>query len=208
MLRPLGDRSAEPRPSIMKHLRRSLRLSLAFALAPLSACGVTSPLATEATTSGDTSASDAGAGDTGTGSEPTGEPDAPPPASPDAGATTDEPDTKVAPPCGTGPGCDPSDFGGETCESLGLGDGRLLCDPTTCTIIVALCDGLGTDTPSLGPPCGTGPGCDPSDLGDETCSSLGMGTGVLACDPVTCLFDTSMCSGGGGGGGTGGGTGG
>ncbi|MDD9931981.1 MAG: hypothetical protein OXT09_00180 [Myxococcales bacterium] len=104
-------------------------------------------------------------------------------------------------PCGTGPGCDATDLGGETCRSLGLGEGRLLCDPATCSFEVSLCTGVG-----VAPPCGTGEGCDPANLGGETCGTLGMGEGSLVCDPVTCTFDTSLCSGGlFGTGGTGGG---
>lgn len=174
-------------------------------------CGVTSPLSPtpaggEATTADGAKggANDAATPDADAGNAPTRVEDA-------STSTADSPDASATverPPCGGGAGCDPHDFGGESCESLGLGEGELLCDPTSCTIIVALCKGLGTETPRLGPPCGTGPGCDPADLGDETCATLGMGAGVLACDPVTCMFDTSMCSGGGGGGGTGGGTGG
>jgi len=44
------------------------------------------------------------------------------------------------------------------------------------------------------PPCGNGDSnCDPRNLGGETCAGLGMGNGKLACDPVTCTYDTSMC---------------
>jgi hypothetical protein len=53
----------------------------------------------------------------------------------------------------------------------------------------------GTDTDELKPPCGNGGICDPQDLGGETCPGLGMGDGTLACDPVTCTYDTSMCEG-------------
>jgi len=45
------------------------------------------------------------------------------------------------------------------------------------------------------PPCGNSGSCNPKDLGGETCLGLGMGTGTLACDPVTCTYDTSMCEG-------------
>jgi hypothetical protein len=117
----------------------------------------------------------------------------------DSGIVVVEPDK---PPCGTGPGCDPTDLGGETCESLGAGSGRLLCDSTTCLFELGLCDGLPRDA-SVGRPCGTGPGCEPDDLGGETCTSLGMQSGVLACDPETCQYDTSMCGPGGGTGGAG-----
>ena len=44
------------------------------------------------------------------------------------------------------------------------------------------------------PSCGNGDSnCDPRDLGGETCAGLGMGDGKLACDPVTCTYDTSLC---------------
>jgi hypothetical protein len=56
------------------------------------------------------------------------------------------------------------------------------------------------------PACGsmTKP-CDPNNLGGQTCSSLGAGSGTLLCDPMTCSFDRSMCTGTGtqGGGGLG-----
>jgi hypothetical protein len=47
--------------------------------------------------------------------------------------------------------------------------------------------------------------CDPNNLGGQTCSSLGAGSGTLLCDPMTCSFDRSMCTGTGttGGGGLG-----
>lgn len=46
--------------------------------------------------------------------------------------------------------------------------------------------------------CGDGmisPGeqCDGGNLQNFDCGSLGLGTGTLLCDPVTCTFDTSMC---------------
>jgi hypothetical protein len=66
--------------------------------------------------------------------------------------------------------------------------------------------GIGTN-PGTGP-CGNGGDCDPNDLGGENCNSLNAGRGRLACDPITCTFDLSMCSGGPGtfgGGGTNGG---
>lgn len=53
-----------------------------------------------------------------------------------------------------------------------------------------------TDTDAAG--CGDGaisPGeqCDGADLQGFTCMSLGLNGGTLACDPVMCTFDTSMC---------------
>jgi len=51
-------------------------------------------------------------------------------------------------------------------------------------------------------PCGRAgaQGCDATDLDGHSCQSLGAGSGTLACDPATCVFDLSMCSGTGGGG--------
>jgi hypothetical protein len=53
--------------------------------------------------------------------------------------------------------------------------------------------------------CGMGGSCDPTNLGEETCTSLGylMG-GMLLCDAKTCTFDVSMCLGSGSNTGTGG----
>lgn len=53
--------------------------------------------------------------------------------------------------------------------------------------------------------------CDGEFLHQESCETLGMGSGMLACDPITCSYDTSMCqgpTGGGGGDGSSGGAGG
>ena len=52
--------------------------------------------------------------------------------------------------------------------------------------------------------------CDPGDGQQKaaivmaTCGSLAMGGGMLMCDPKTCQYDTSMCTGNNGGGGAGG----
>lgn len=62
-------------------------------------------------------------------------------------------------------------------------------------------DGSGGGTGSGGgSTCGNGTldateQCDGTNLGGETCESLGEGTGTLACDPVMCTYDTSMCTG-------------
>jgi hypothetical protein len=62
----------------------------------------------------------------------------------------------------------------------------------------------GSDT--SGANCGNGSiddgeQCDGADLQGFTCVDLGMSGGELGCDPVTCTFDASMCTGGGGTGG-------
>jgi hypothetical protein len=179
-----------------------LRLVVHCAFAALAVgCGVASPLAGDLGTEDELPEQNEAARDAGTA-------DAMPPGPGDDTKVGEADDAQDgSPPCGTGVGCDPTDLGGESCASLGLGDGMLLCDPTSCTFVVSLCMGLGTDVPRLGPPCGTGPGCDPADLGDATCESLGLGGGMLSCDPLTCMFDTSMCDRAGGGGGMGGGMG-
>jgi cysteine-rich repeat protein len=87
--------------------------------------------------------------------------------------------------------CDGADLQGFDCVSLGLGPGVLTCDPIACTFDVSMCG------PGVGN-CGDGiiqPGeqCDGADLQGFDCASLGLGGGVLACDPITCTFDTSMC---------------
>jgi hypothetical protein len=46
-------------------------------------------------------------------------------------------------------------------------------------------------------PCGLGPPCDPDDVGGRTCESLGLGSGVVSCNAVTCNLDLSRCGGGG-----------
>jgi hypothetical protein len=104
------------------------------------------------------------------------------------------------PGCGNGavePGeqCDGADLQGFDCALLGLGGGVLACDPVMCTFDTSGCMPIGN--------CGNGvidPGeqCDGADLQGFDCFSLGLGGGVLACDPVMCTFDTSMCMGGGG----------
>jgi hypothetical protein len=53
-------------------------------------------------------------------------------------------------------------------------------------------------TTSGGGTCGDGmisrgEQCDGADLQGLDCADLGMGTGALSCDPMTCSFDTSMC---------------
>jgi hypothetical protein len=47
-------------------------------------------------------------------------------------------------------------------------------------------------------PCGNdqiddGEDCDGDMMGDATCTTLGFAGGVLACDPITCTYETSMC---------------
>ena len=91
-----------------------------------------------------------------------------------------------------GEACDGADLRGQTCESLGLGDGVLACDPDTCQIDTSGCTGEGG--------CGngvidSGESCDGSNLDGKTCETQGFASGDLACNPTTCQFDTSECNG-------------
>ena len=62
-------------------------------------------------------------------------------------------------PCGYGPPCNPRNFGGQSCTSLGLKPGALSCDPNTCFLVLTGCgrttggsagtSGGGTGTPGV-----------------------------------------------------------
>lgn len=90
--------------------------------------------------------------------------------------------------------CDGTNFGGDTCESLGYNGGELFCDPNNCTIILDECTATGR--------CGDGilttpwEDCEGQNLNDATCSSIGFYEGgQLVCDS-SCKFDTTLCEGG------------
>ena len=91
----------------------------------------------------------------------------------------------------TSEACDGADFGGATCESLGLGPGTLACS-SSCTF-----DTNGCAEP---PTCGDGvinqssESCDGGDLGGATCKDVGFLGGTLGCNP-DCTFDASACEG-------------
>ncbi len=73
--------------------------------------------------------------------------------------------------------CDELDFGGETCETLGMGQGELFCTDS-CEIDSSGCFSV---------TCGdgvidSGEDCDEEDLGGEDCEALGFSGGVLGCD--------------------------
>ncbi|RDV37840.1 hypothetical protein DV096_12050 [Bradymonadaceae bacterium TMQ3] len=85
--------------------------------------------------------------------------------------------------------CDGIDLNGETCITQGFDGGTLACN-TSC--------GLDTSACVMNPICGdnavnqTSESCDGSDLGGESCTSLGFGSGTLSC-ANTCDFDTTAC---------------
>lgn len=165
------------------------------------------PGATSQATGADTTAAGTSSGGTtvaldGTSSGGTTRGDSSGEASSSGGATTSGTTTSGGggPACGDssidpGEQCDGADLQGFDCVSLGLGDGTLSCDPLTCTFDTSQCGLVGN--------CGNGvinPGeqCDGADRQGFDCASLGLGGGVLGCDPITCTFDTSMCMPGGG----------
>jgi hypothetical protein len=103
-----------------------------------------------------------------------------------------------APPtCGDGvrnqPGeaCDQGDLGGTTCQAIGYLGGTLAC-ASDCTFDASGCTGS--------PSCGDGlvnrpeEQCDRADLADASCASLGLFTGILACN-ADCTFATAGCTG-------------
>ncbi|WP_230467851.1 hypothetical protein [Lujinxingia vulgaris] len=86
--------------------------------------------------------------------------------------------------------CDGADFGGQTCESLGFDGGTLGCSET-CDVDTSACTTnpvCGDDTVNTDEEV-----CDGTDLGGQTCESLGFDGGTLACSD-TCGFDTSACT--------------
>ncbi len=85
--------------------------------------------------------------------------------------------------------CDGEDLRGETCESLGLVGGTLACRKDCSGYVASGCTNQ--------PECGNnikepGEACDGTDLGSETCESLGLDRGTLACNE-NCTFDTTGC---------------
>ena len=79
--------------------------------------------------------------------------------------------------------CDGTEFGGSTCESLGLMGGTLACDASTCTIDATGCGGDSCGDGIVG----TAEDCDGENLEGQSCASLGFSGGTLACDG-SCKF--------------------
>jgi len=104
--------------------------------------------------------------------------------------------------CGAQGACDGGDSGSPCGQGL-LCDGSGRCQ-NSCVAGYQRCGDVCVPTGQCAP-CGNGDAmCDPGNLGGATCEGLGYGTGTLACDPDTCIYDTSMCMMGGGGMGGGG----
>ncbi len=102
----------------------------------------------------------------------------------------------IIPRCGDsiidpGEDCEGTDLRGETCESLGLGEGTLGCN-ANCTFDTSGCE--------LGSMCGNNVRegdevCDGDDLDGETCLTQGFYAGTLGCSDDCMDFDTSGCIG-------------
>ena len=85
--------------------------------------------------------------------------------------------------------CDGSDFGSNTCISLGYVSGNLSCN-ANCTNNTSQCI---TSSSSCGNgSLNTGEECDGSNLNNATCQSLGYASGSLACYN-NCTYDKSQC---------------
>jgi len=88
--------------------------------------------------------------------------------------------------------CDGEDLSGETCESLGLFDGTLLCR--------ADCSGYDASQCINEPECGNNiveewEACDGSDLNGKTCENLGLVGGTLLCRADCSGYVVSSCIG-------------
>lgn len=153
--------------------------------------------------------------DEGNGSSPSGPGSGPSSASGNSDSNSSDPtdptgDSNSSDP--TDPTGDPSDSGdpsdtsdsadptGDACENVSC-DGDQECVNGICVDIdngsTSGSAGSSTSGPS-DPECGdgnidAGEQCDTNNLGGFTCAALGLGSGDLNCDPVTCTFDTSMC---------------
>jgi hypothetical protein len=102
-----------------------------------------------------------------------------------------------ADPCGNGEidlgeECDGANLAGQTCESLGFGEGTLACHDD-CVFDIDDCDWGWGD-------CGDGQvdgfeECDGDNLNGQTCQDLGYTGGELACIEDFCWFDTDGCTG-------------
>jgi len=88
--------------------------------------------------------------------------------------------------------CEATDLAGQSCELRGYYGGTLACN--------ANCQGF-NETQCLGR-CGDGviqsadgEECEGGNLGGQTCTGLGFYEGTLACNPSTCRFVTTNCTG-------------
>jgi hypothetical protein len=89
-------------------------------------------------------------------------------------------------PCGYGPPCNPRDFGGQTCQGLGLQPGNLSCDPKTCFLVLTGCGKTtGTGSTGTGSPGTPGVTQPPIDTGMDAGALFGGLFGAQAGAPAT-----------------------
>jgi len=82
--------------------------------------------------------------------------------------------------CGYGPPCNPRNFGGQSCTSLGLKPGALSCDPETCFLVLTGCGKTTGTAGTTGGQTGTPmPGATPFDAGPLFGGLFGAGTGAM-----------------------------
>ncbi len=79
--------------------------------------------------------------------------------------------------------------------------GAVDCKCETATSAAVICAGGGAGAGAVAGMCGNGvinapEQCDGNALGATlTCMAMNMGTGLLGCNPTTCTYDTTMCTG-------------
>jgi len=86
--------------------------------------------------------------------------------------------------------CEGTDLGGETCQTLQMGTGTLVCteacrfDTSGCEILTYCGDGVIQRQ--------EGEKCEGMNLDGASCQNLGLGAGTLACTSL-CAYDTTGC---------------
>jgi hypothetical protein len=88
-------------------------------------------------------------------------------------------------PCGYGPPCNPRNFGGQTCQGLGLQPGNLSCDPNTCFLVLTGCGKTPTGSTGTGVPGTVAPGTPGTPAAMDAGALFGGLFGAQAGAPVT-----------------------
>jgi len=115
---------------------------------------------------------------------------------PDPDYSASHPGLADSTPCGNGTlegeeVCDQDEFGGASCQDEGFSFGALVCADDCASWDSSGCN---NDQPVCGDEIlDEGEQCDGSNLAEASCESLGYESGTLACDAVTCQFDTGDC---------------
>jgi cysteine-rich repeat protein len=85
--------------------------------------------------------------------------------------------------------CDGTDFGSQTCTSLGFGAGNLVCLPDCSKIETSGCRQVACGDTFID---GTEE-CEGTNLNGKDCLTQGFEHGTLSCSATTCSFDLSQC---------------